>query len=54
MPDAIQAFTEAERTAPALTEGLAKVRARPEISAPSLGVEAPAGQGARSAHTGRM
>src|SRR5258705_498444 len=30
------------------------VRARPEISALSLGVEAPARQGARSAHTGRM
>ena len=30
------------------------VRARPEISALSLGVEAPARQGARSAHTGCM
>src|SRR5258705_1975193 len=30
------------------------LRAGPRISAASLGVEAPAWQGARSAHTGRM
>src|SRR5258708_38060570 len=33
---------------------MVSLRARPGISAPSLGVEAPARQGARSAHTGRM
>ncbi len=31
-----------------------RLRARPEIRASFLGVEAPARQGARSAHTGRM
>src|SRR5262249_45056144 len=36
------------------TEAATGLRARPEISASSLGVEAPGWQGARSAHSGTM